>query len=79
MTDLQGQAALNRIDEVFKVRAILTPEQYQKLREFQEKNREKMKDKMKDKMKEKKGDRKERGMGWHGGGGMWGSGSEDTK
>jgi Spy/CpxP family protein refolding chaperone len=67
MNALQGQAALNRIDEVFKVRTIMTPEQYQKLREFHEKNREKMKEKM--------GDRKKDGKGGHGGG-MWGGGKD---
>jgi Spy/CpxP family protein refolding chaperone len=71
---LQGQTALNRIDEVFKVRTIMTPEQYQKLREFHEKNREKFQDKMKEKM----GDRKEHGMGAHGGD-VWGGGRKDVK
>jgi len=75
INDLQGQAATNRIDEVFKLRTILTPEQFQKLQEFHEKNMEKMKDKM----KEKTGDRKEHGMGEHGRGGMWGGDSKDMK
>lgn len=68
INDLQGQAAISRIDEVFKLRSILTPEQFQKLRDFHQKNREKMKDKMKDKM----GDRAGKRDGWRGHGGMWG-------
>ena len=52
---LQSQATMSRIDEVFKVRGVLTPEQFKKLHEFHEKNMEKMKGKMKDKMGKGKG------------------------
>ncbi len=49
---LQGEIGSNRVDEIFQVRAILTPEQFQKLHEFHEKNRAKFEERMKkDKMK----------------------------
>ncbi|MBF0619173.1 MAG: Spy/CpxP family protein refolding chaperone [Candidatus Omnitrophica bacterium] len=41
--DLQGQVSTLRIDQMFKTRAILTPEQSQKLREFHEKHKKEMK------------------------------------
>jgi Spy/CpxP family protein refolding chaperone len=65
MNALQGQAALNRIDEVFKIRTILTPEQFQKLQAFHEKNKDKFRERMKERMKdEKKGDRAGRHGQW---------------
>lgn len=65
MNALQGQAAMNRIDEVFKVRAILTPEQYQKLRAFHEKNKDKFREKMKGRRKDGKGPRAGGSGPWH--------------
>jgi Spy/CpxP family protein refolding chaperone len=75
MNDLQGQAASNRIDEVFKLRTILTPEQFQKLREFHEKN----KAKFQDQMKERKGGRTGGHGSWHEKGGIPGGGGDDIK
>jgi Spy/CpxP family protein refolding chaperone len=69
---LQGQASLNRIDEVFKIRTILTPEQFQKLKAFHEKNKGKFREKMKEKMKGKMGDRAGKYGGWRGKDGMTG-------
>jgi|GEM_PF-1428350 len=79
INDLQGQAATNRIDQVFKVRAIITPEQYQKLREFHEKNRAKFQEKMKEQMKGKMNDHSGMHGPWHDKGDMSEHGTEDIK
>ena len=47
INSLQAQMGGNRIDEIFQVRGILTPEQFQKLREFPDKNKAKREEKMK--------------------------------
>jgi Spy/CpxP family protein refolding chaperone len=75
INDLQGNAAISRIDEVFKVRAIMTPEQFQKLRDFHQKQMEKMKGKM----KKGTGERWEKGKSGHDNDVMPGEGSNEVK
>ncbi len=41
MSVLEEQMAMNRVDEILKIRAILTPEQFQKLHQLHEKKAEK--------------------------------------
>jgi Spy/CpxP family protein refolding chaperone len=79
MNQILGQLAMNRIDEVFKIRAILTYEQFQKLREFHEKNKEKFQEKMKERMKDGKGHQMGGGGSWHEQGGMPGVEGDDLK
>lgn len=57
ITSIETQLAQNHVDQVFKVREILTPEQFQRMREFHEKNKGKHKG-MGDRMK---GERHEHG------------------
>ncbi len=46
INSLQAQIGSNRIEEIFQIRAILTPEQFKKLKEFREKRRTNMQEGM---------------------------------
>ena len=52
VSDLQKQMMINRMDNVFKVREILTPEQFKKLREARAKRMEERKEGRGDKKRE---------------------------
>jgi Spy/CpxP family protein refolding chaperone len=50
---LELKMGLNRVDMIFKIKAVLTPEQYQKLQAFHEKKRAEFKERRGKKMAEK--------------------------